>query len=146
MPIAKLENGPWLHAHRLPLGCGWTGRCAAPEHEGEIPSPEELRDFCNLGYAEACTRLPLDRPWDSIRFSARPVNDGGKSRRLRLRYICERGHLPAEHGVLEFDASNATWRTPHADARVQRLAECYVTTYMEKSTQKNQGEATALAS
>jgi hypothetical protein len=136
VPIEKLENGGWLHAHRLPLGCGWSGRCAAPEHEGEIPTSEELRDFCNLGYAEGCTRLPRERPWDSIRFSAKPVNGTGKDLRLHLRFVCERGHLPVEHGVLEFDVIESHWVVPQADIRVQRLAECFIATYVEKMESK----------
>ena len=107
MPIEKLENGTWLHASRLPLGCGWSGHCTAPGHEGEAPSQEELRDFCNLGYAEGCARLPQHRAWDSVRFGARTVDDGagnGSRRRIHVRYVCERCHRPAEHGFLEFDA------------------------------------------
>ena len=139
MPMEKLEDGTWLHAGRLPLGCGWSGQCGAPGHEGEIPSPEELRDFCNLGYAEHCGRLPKERAWDSVRFGARTVfNDersGSKSAasgRIEVRYICERGHYPVEHGVLEFDSLRVQWANPHRDDRVQRLAECFLAAYLEK--------------
>jgi hypothetical protein len=79
MPVEKLEDGNWLHASRLPLGCGWTGHCTAPGHENAAPSPEELRDFCNLGYAENCGRLPRERAWDSVRFGARTVPNNGKN-------------------------------------------------------------------
>ncbi len=140
MPIEKLENGTWLHASRLPLGCGWSGHCTAPTHEGEAPSQEELRDFCNLGYAQGCGRLPQERIWDSVRFAARTVgNDGknGNARRIQVRYICEREHRPVEHGFLEFHMDGARWAERHRDSRVQRLAECFLASYVEG--RKNQG-------
>ena len=132
MPVRKLENGAWMHAARLPLGCGWSGHCAAPGHEGEVPSQEELRDFCNLGYAETCARLPQERPWDSVRFGARTVFNGGKSGYIQIRYVCERGHFPVEHGVLEFDPVSARWEELHGDDRVQRMAECFLESYVER--------------
>ena len=136
LPIEKLENGAWLHAGRLPLGCGWTGKCTAPGHEGEAPSSEELREFCNLGYAEGCGRLPRERLWDSVRFGARTLsgegNNNGTGGRIQIRYVCERGHRPAEHGVLEFDVVEARWEQRHRDERVQRMAECFLESYVEK--------------
>lgn len=134
MPIEKLENSVFLHAGRLPLGCGWSGHCTAPGHEGKTPSREELQDFCNLGYAERCGRLPAERAWDSVRFSARTVADGNASgtERIHVRYVCERKHLPAEHGVLEFEVAAAHWSGSHRDSRVQRMAECYVDAYLER--------------
>ena len=142
MPIAKLENGIWLHAQRLPLGCGWRGHCTAPGHEGESPSQEELQEFCNLGYANACARMPQDRAWDSVRFGIKAVCvDGQKKESVQLRYVCERDHHPIEHGVLEFDAACDQWRARHADARVQRMAECYLATYFNKN--KNRAEPLA---
>jgi hypothetical protein len=133
-PMEKLENGMWQHAGRLPLGCGWSGRCAAPGHEGEAPSQEELREFCNLGYAEGCGRLPRERVWDSVRFAARTVGGGknGSGGRVQVRYVCERGHLPVEHGLLEFDMVAARWERLHRDGRVQRMAECFLASYVAK--------------
>jgi hypothetical protein len=135
MPVEKLENASWLHAARLPLGCGWTGHCTAPGHENAIPSPEELRDFCNLGYAEGCERLPHERVWDSVRFGARTV-PGDKNNftggHIQIRYICERDHRPVEHGTLKFDAVAEIWLLRHSDDRVQRMAECFLAAYVEK--------------
>jgi hypothetical protein len=138
MPIEKLENGSWPHTHRLPLGCGWSGHCSAPQHDGEIPSQNELREFCNLGYAERCARLPRERAWDSVRFGARTI--GGNSNgvgmmqtgMVQLRYVCERDHRPVEHGFLEFDPALDRWLKSHADRRVQRMAECFLTAYFDK--------------
>jgi hypothetical protein len=135
MPIEKLKNGTWLHAERLPLGCGWSGHCTAPGHEDESPSPEELRDFCNLGYAESCSRLPRERTWDSVRFAARTAGGSGKNEtgmRIQIRYICERKHRPSNHGMLQFDAAEARWVKPHPDSRVQRMAECFLESYLQK--------------
>jgi hypothetical protein len=134
MPIEKLQNGSWLHAGRLPLGCGWSGHCTVPGHEGETPSEQELHEFCNLGYAEGCGRLPRERVWDSVRFSARTVVAEKEATvdRIQVRYVCERKHLPAEHGLLEFDAAQSRCLDPHRDNRVQRMAECFVASYVEK--------------
>ena len=144
MPVERLGNGTWPHAARLPLGCGWSGQCTAPGHEGETPSQEELREFCNLGYAEGCGRLPRVRVWDSVRFAGRTVgSDGGGGGRIQVRYVCERQHRPAEHGALEFDVAEARWEHRHCDGRVQRMAECFLEAYVEK---KKRQEVTQAAS
>ena len=135
LPIEKLESGDWLHAERLPLGGGWSGECTAPGYAVEVPSPERLRDSCNLGYAESCPRLPQDREWDSVRFAARTVNAEGNDsqhRHIRLMYSCERAHRPAEHGTMIFDSAGEQWLDRHRDHRVQRMAECFLKTYVEK--------------
>jgi hypothetical protein len=143
MPAAKLENGIWLHAQRLPLGCGWSGQCTAPGHEGESPSQEELQEFCNLGYANACARLPHERAWDSVRFGVKMTSLEGQrqSDRIQLYFVCERDHRPIEHGVLDFDIASDEWRLRHSDARVQRMAECYLAAYFEKK--RNQAQPLA---
>jgi hypothetical protein len=145
MPVEKLENGTWQHAGRLPLGCGWSGLCTAPGHEAESPSSDELREFCNLGYAQGCGRLPLDRMWDSVRFAARTVGsdaEHGDRGRIQIRYVCEREHRPAEHGTLEFDAVEGHCLEPHRDSRVQRMAECFLESYVDK---RNRREVTLIA-
>lgn len=145
MPVEKLGNGNWLHAGRLPLGCGWSGHCSAPGHDGETPSQEELREFCNLGYAEGCARLPRERVWDSVRFAARTVGGDGKGagRSIQVRYVCERGHRPVEHGTLEFDAFEARWMERHRDVRVQRMAECFLESFLEKKKRPEVARAAA---
>ncbi|MGA8867969.1 MAG: hypothetical protein WB510_13420 [Candidatus Sulfotelmatobacter sp.] len=144
MPVEKLESGAWAHPARLPLGCGWRGLCAAPGHQGEVPSQEELQEFCNLGYAERCTRLPQERPWDAVRFAIVPLrtrdpeSDGGDGRsRVRLRYVCERRHRPVEHGTLEFDVAASHWVQRHADGRVQQMAECFLAEYLNRSRRQD---------
>jgi len=146
MPIEKLENGAWPHAARLPLGCGWSGHCAAPGHEGEIPSQQELGEFCNLGYAANCARLPEDRLWDSVRFDARTVcveaNSSAISH-IQVRYVCERAHYPGEHGTLEFDSVRERWEKRHGDDRIQRMAECFVASYLDKKKSREVSYETA---
>lgn len=135
MPVEKLDTGEWLHPSRLPLGCGWTGHCTAPGHENAVPSADELRDFCNLGYAQNCGRLPRERLWDSVRFGARTVPSDQKNFAagyIHLRYVCERDHRPVEHGTLKFDATKALWEGKHSDERLQRMAECFLASYVEK--------------
>jgi hypothetical protein len=144
LPMEKLENGSWPHPSRLPLGCGWSGHCSAPGHDGEAPSQEELQQFCNLGYADGCTRLPREREWDSVRFDARTIVDAAKNnQRVQIRYICERAHLPAENGLLEFALAQASWIKRHPDARVQRMAECFLASYLAR---QNQGMMQSVAS
>jgi hypothetical protein len=54
------------------------------------------------------------------------------ARVLLLRYVCERNHRPAEHGDLEFDLAQAVWLRLHEDARVQKMAECFLESYLKK--------------
>lgn len=138
MPVQKLENGTSPHAARLPLGCGWSGHCTAPGYEGETPSQEELSEFCNLGYAHGCARLPEERAWDSVRFAGRTVGStkAGSGDRIQVKYVCERRHLPGEHGMLEFCLAEGRWLEPHRDRRVQRMAECFLESYFEKRKQR----------
>src|SRR5208283_1364782 len=112
----------WPFPQRLPLGAGWTGACTAPGHEGTRPSDEELKSGCNLGYAKACSRLPAERHADAVRFALREERD----HILRVQFAFEREHLPAGHGELLYDTASGSWLRPHADARVQRMAECYL--------------------
>jgi len=142
MPTEKIENGNWPHPSRLPLGCGWSGHCTAPGHEEQTPSQDILEAFCNLGYASSCAWAPPQRVWDAVRFSvcapgprqAQGLANGAEStaRVLRLIYVCERDHRPVESGQLELDVSRAVWTMPHADRRVQKMAECFTETYLNR--------------
>jgi hypothetical protein len=131
MPLQKLERGAWLHPTRLPLGAGWSGRCSAPGHEGAEPADEELRDFCNLGYAVRCSRLPAGRACDAVRFSVN--RDLGSL--VLLCFVCEMDHRPVAHGILEFDLALERWVSSHPDPRIQRMAECYMQCYRSRRIQ-----------
>ena len=130
MPMQKLE-GAWLHPSRLPLGDGWDGHCSAPGHEGAQPSEHELHEFCNLGYAAKCSRLPVEREFDAVRFSV--ARDQGS--RLILWFVCETGHRPAKHGTLEYDIDAEPVDVSHSDPRIQKMLECYVQTYLQRRIQ-----------
>jgi hypothetical protein len=144
MPVERLENGSWPHPSRLPLGGGWRGHCTASGHEGEIPSQDILEEFCNLGYASGCVWAPRERTWDAVRFAVAPPADSGERGKegisrsaalastLRLRFACERNHRPVAHGELEFDVPRATWLRRHDDARIQKMAECFLDSYLQK--------------
>jgi|HubBroStandDraft_5_1064220.scaffolds.fasta_scaffold10806_2 hypothetical protein len=135
MPTEKFENGAWAHPSRLPLGAGWAGQCTAPGHEGELPAQDCLQSFCNLGYAGGCTWSPQQRVWDAVRFAVvakRGEKDGSSARRVRVHYVCEQNYLPVEHGDLEFDLASTCLR-PHQDIRVQKMAECFLQSYLKKS-------------
>ncbi len=121
MPEERLY-ADWPFPQRLPLGAGWTGRCTAPGHADARPSEAELKDGCNMGYARGCSRLPAERHADAVRFCLGEEADGV----LHVRFVCEREFLPAGHGELLYQVATGGWLQPHDDARLQRMAECYV--------------------
>jgi len=146
MPVTRFENGSWPFPARLPLGSGWSGRCTASGHEGESPTTEELERFCNLGYATGCSRLPRDRNCDSVRFavaktpvvSAERTDEGASNRLLQLRFVREREHRPVEHGSLEYDLERGSWMQRHYDERVQRMAECFLESFLTKRNSQSE--------
>jgi len=138
MPVGKLESGNWTHPSRLPLGAGWTGHCTAPGHEQCVPSQDVLQEFCNLGYARNCGWAPAERAHDAVRFAvvAPPRDSRDESRtpvrNLRVAYVFENDNRPAGHGELEFDLSHASWIRRHEDPRIQKMAECFLDSYLKK--------------
>lgn len=125
-PVVRHDGELWPHRRRLPLGDGFAGECHAPGCTGRKPAEDELKESCNLGYATACPHLPKERHADAVHFSA-----SGETV-LRVKYVMVKDHAPGEHGVLEFDAATLTWRDTHADAKVQRMAECYVEAWLAR--------------
>jgi hypothetical protein len=128
MPTRRFDDGEWLHPSRLPLGAGWEGYCTAPGHEGSIPDRQQLQQDCNLGYASACPRLPAQRAWDTVRFcvSRQEISV------ISLAYVCERNHLPREHGMLEYRLEDRRWVKPHGDRRIQAMAECFLDSWLRR--------------
>jgi hypothetical protein len=81
-----------------------------------------------LGYAAACPRLPQARTADAVRFSvARDL-----AQRVLLRFVCEFAYLPVEHGTMEYDVPAETWVSSHPDARIRKMAECYMQSYLQR--------------
>ena len=56
------------------------------------------------------------------------------ARVLVLRYVCERDHRPVEDGDLEFDLAQSTWLRRHDDERIQKMAECFLQSYLKKKS------------
>jgi len=131
VPVEIVNDGLWLHPSRLPLGAGWTGKCCASGQE-MAASETHLREFCNLGYANACPHLPLRRDWDAVRFS---VARAGREQ-VTICFVCELDHAPVEHGELTFDLGSEVWLNAHADAdaRVLTLAGRYLETYRARQS------------
>jgi hypothetical protein len=128
MPTRKLDDGVWPHPSRLPLGCGWEGHCTAPGHEGAVPAASRLHEECSLGYASNCPHMPVERAWDAIRFAVSREHDS----RIWVAYVCERNHLPAEHGNLEYRVHDGQWTNCHPDGRVQKMAECFLESWLQR--------------
>jgi hypothetical protein len=128
VPLEKNDAGSWLHPSRLPLGAGFAGHCSAPGHDGVRPNDDELRELCNMGYAASCTRLPQERSCDAVRFSVAREHAG----MLSIWFVCETAHLPTAYGTLRYNANGREWVSPHSDSQIQKLAECYVRTYLAK--------------
>lgn len=101
----------------------------APGYEGSIPEAAQLREGCNLGYATACPRFPAERAWDAVRFAVTREHES----RVWVSYVCEKDYLPGEHGVLEYSLGSNRWTSSHPDARVQRLAECFLDSWRCKT-------------
>ncbi len=125
-PDERHEAELWAFRGRLPLGDGYKGRCMAPGCHGRATSDEELRELCNLGYAGGCACRPKERHADAVHFAA--FENG----RLLVKYSMVKDHAPAEHGVLEFDLNAHRWLREHPDPNLQRMAECYVESWLRK--------------
>ncbi len=127
VPTMRGGDTGWIHPQRLPLGGGWLGLCRTPGHEDAAPGEEELKSYCNLGYAKSCPRLPHDRPADAVRFAPSRAHNG----LIDITYVCERNYLPGENGTLQYDPAVRRWTQPHANAGIQGLAEAYLQCYLE---------------
>lgn len=77
-------------------------------------------------------RFAVNAPLDSRDKSLR--SSDGAARVLRLTYVCERGHRPVEHGELEFDIAQTAWLKRHSDPRIQKMAECFLESYLKKKS------------
>jgi hypothetical protein len=140
IPTNISEDIAWFHPSRLPLGAGWNGHCGAPGHEGFIPASEEIKENCNLGYAITCPRLPENRNCDAVRFSV--ARDSGSH--LSLWVVFESAHRPTGHGTLEYQISTRQWTSPHPNERIQKMAECYVQSYLSRRQTDNSEVAPTL--
>jgi hypothetical protein len=61
-----------------------------------------------------------------VRFSI--AHDRGSQ--LVFHFVCESGHQPASHGILEYDLALGRWISAHSDSRIQKMAGCYLQSYL----------------
>jgi hypothetical protein len=127
MPTERAGDIAFPHPARLPLGSSWRGICSVAGHEQSVLDHKEL-EVCNLGYAKSCYRLPKERACDAVRFVV--VSDSGNV--ISLQFVLETDYLPAAHGVLEYDQRLRTWNSSHADNRIQKMAECFLQSYLDR--------------
>lgn len=127
-PSDRADNIALPHPARLPLGAAWRGSCTAPGGELVQLGAADL-EGCNLGYAHHCLRLPEQRAADAVRF----VVSRYSADRLQLQFVLEAKHLPIAHGKLEYDCARSCWTSAHADPVIQKLAECFLRTYLERN-------------
>jgi hypothetical protein len=128
LPTERADDLAFPHPARLPLGSSWRGTCSASGQEHAVVDLKEL-ESCNLGYAKSCPRLPKDRAYDAVRFAV--VSNSGEE--ILLQFVLEHAYLPAGHGILRFDQRSGTWVSPHPDLRIQKKAECFLQSYLERT-------------
>ena len=139
IPTERFEDGPWPHRKRLPLGDGWRGLCTARCDQQIVPSDDQLRQFCNLGYANRCQRLPAKHRFDAVRFSVARDRD----QRIEICYVLESAHHPGTHGVLQYDSAAGRWAASHPDPRIQTMAACYLDSYFERRQNRSAAATSA---
>ena len=117
MPSERLDDGPWSHAPRLPLGDPYRGVCFSRPAEGPFePSEGAQRDLCNCGYARGvCDRFPGGESADAVRFSVTSCQGGC----VDLVYVFERNHTPQRHGLIQFPETGTGLLARQADAFVK---------------------------
>lgn len=126
-PTERLGTTLWPHPSRLPLGGGFRGLCHARPGEHFSPDESRLRDCCNLGYAGAqCDRFPGGAPADAVRFSLAGEDNGI----ITIYYAREKGHLPVEHGALQYDTHSRIMVGPPHDPFLRRQMEAYAESYL----------------
>jgi hypothetical protein len=111
MPVEKLENGTWPHASGFLWDADGVDTARRRDTRASLPRRKSCRSSATLAMrkvADVCRGIGVG--FDPVRSS----NNGrrrknGTGRRIQVRYVCERDHRPAEHGMLEFDATAKRW-------------------------------------
>lgn len=129
-PTERFEDGTWLQPPRLPLGDPCRGRCTVLVDDPIEPGLDEVRKFCNLGYARGrCPRFPaaFDGP-DAIRFSIANEN----SDTLSLVCILERDYSPGRHSAMVYDMRSACFTTRSESSNLDAQARQFVESYLSR--------------
>jgi hypothetical protein len=127
MPTERAHDIAFPHPSRLPLGSSWRGTCLVSGHEHAALSNIEL-ESCNLGYAKSCSRLPKERVCDAVRFAV--VNEFSES--ISIQFVLEKAYLPTSQGMLAYDRNSKSWTSSHADPSIQKKAECFLQSYLDR--------------
>jgi hypothetical protein len=78
--------------------------------------------------------MPVQRACDAVRFSV--ARDSGNE--ITLCFVTERSHLPAAHGCVTYDLAVDRWTCIHPDDRIQKMAECYLKSYLLRRAKKEE--------
>ena len=129
-PAAPFVDGAWLKPPRLPLGDPCLGECTADPAGPVEPSLDELRQYCNLGYARGrCSRFPVSYDAvDAIRFTITGERDDG----VALVYIYEKDYGPVRHGPLLYDPAAGAFRDPVESPVLEAQARRFVLGYLNR--------------
>jgi hypothetical protein len=88
-----------------------------------------MRRFCNFGYARGgCPRFPREHKADAIRFSTWSEDVD----RIRLVYIVEANHSPAQYGKLEFRIETAQCQPMPASELLRAQAHAFVEAHLRR--------------
>ncbi len=124
-------------------GCLWAADgpaiAAHPATKAQNQPITSYTSFAISGYAASCPRLPKERAYDAVRFSI--ARDRGAQ--LQFWFVCESGHRPAVHGMLEYDLALGRWVSSHPDRRIQKMAECYLQSYLLRRVQPASADFTS---
>jgi len=132
LPVRRLDLDAWIRSPRLPLGDPYAGACHA--HPADIVEPPEprQRELCNCGYARGrCDRFPGDSAADAVRFSI----TGDDTNQIRLVYIVEKDHAPAEHGALAYTVAEQTLDGPHTSELLAHQARAFLESYLRRRSE-----------
>jgi hypothetical protein len=122
LPQGELPTGLWVHEPRWPLGKAHSGLCCSRAGERLQPSAQHQEELCNYGYARGiCERFPAESTADAVRFSI--VEEDAL--RLRIVYVLENEHAPAQFGTLEYGIGAGSVLTSCPDATLARQAEAF---------------------
>lgn len=72
----------------------------------------------------------MERSCDAVRF----VVIGKSVDEIALQFVLEKAYLPAGSGVLNFDRRSGKWSSLHPDFLIQKKAEYFLKSYLERSS------------
>jgi hypothetical protein len=129
-PTESFQDGVWLKPPRLPLGDPCRGHCTAGP-DGDIePGVDDLRQYCNLGYARGrCSRFPAASDTaDAIRFSVTRDRDGD----IALICIFEKDYAPVRHLALIYATGTRSFATAVETSILEAQARKFIDSYLNR--------------